>query len=155
MLGLKGPCYSCRWSSARITAFEASFARAECTERGAERNRPGKHPNAVPSVHSACDNLLVQAHVAVVGNGATTASALVQFMIGVVNSSGEARIAHIEDSVMASTRVTFGGPSVGSKPLEGPVPVCTMSRSFQPYGFPVAVRGIFIFCSCDAFLDPV
>ena len=97
----------------------------------------GKHPKVLPSTHSAIDICFVQAHAGAGAGEATAVAAVVQFMIGVVNIIGEARMAHIENSVMASSSVTFGGPSVGSNPLAGPVPVCSMSRSFQPYGCPV------------------
>jgi hypothetical protein len=73
----------------------------------------GKHPNVLPSTYAALDNCFVQAQ----GGLAVEADALlaaVQFMIGVVNISGEARMAHIENSVIDSSRVTFGTPSVGS-----------------------------------------
>ena len=97
---------------------------------------PEPHPNVFPSTHSAFDdNCLVQAQLdAAADTGAESWGAgggsmverspslavlllfatAVQFMIGVVNINGDARIAHIENSVIDSSRVTFGGPSVGS-----------------------------------------
>ena len=73
----------------------------------------GKHPKVFPSTHSAFDVCFVQAHVGGGAGGALTAAA-VQFMMGVVNMRGEARMAHIENSVTDSSSVTFGGPRVGS-----------------------------------------
>eukprot|EP01052_Picozoa_sp_SAG31_P028285 SAG31_NODE_2719_length_5189_cov_4.394029_4_plen_129_part_00 len=101
----------------------------------------GKQPKVFPSTHSASDNLLVQEQDSAEALGKTVSPA-VQFIIGVVNSNGEARIAHIENSVIDSSSVTFGGPSVLSYPDAGPVPVCNISRSFHPYGTPVASLGI-------------
>ena len=74
----------------------------------------GSHPKVSPSMHGALDACFVQEHD---GAGCATsgdAAVVVQFMIGVVNISGEARMAHIENSVTDSSKVTFGGPSVGS-----------------------------------------
>ena len=86
----------------------------------------GKHPKVFPSTHAAFDSCLVHEQ-ACGGTAAVVASAAtVQFMIGVVNRSGEARMAHIENSVMDSSSVTFGGPNVGSNPDAGPVPVCSI-----------------------------
>ena len=86
----------------------------------------GKHPNVFPSTHSVFfDNCLVHAQEdggdsscsdgAAARTSAMVADAeaftAVQFMIGVVKSIGEAKIAHIENSVIDSSNVTFGGPS--------------------------------------------
>ena len=126
----------------------------------------GKQPNVLPSTHAAfVERRFVQAHVddnddVSADRGATApataaaaasspvavlvavAGAAVQFIIGVVKSRGEASIAHIENSVMDSSSVTFGGPRVGSKPEAGPVPVCSMSRSFhlRPHSTEAAAR---------------
>ena len=92
----------------------------------------GKQPNVLPSTHSAFDTCFVHEQDAEGdgGDGGDNTSTpllggvlLLQFMIGVVNMRGEARMAHIENSVIDSSSVTFGGPSVGSNPDAGPVPV--------------------------------
>lgn len=93
----------------------------------------GRHPNVLPSTQSALDSRLV--HAQGLEGGAATGGVLaaaVQFMIGVVKSIGDARMAHIENSVTDSSIVTLGGPRVGSKPDAGPVPVWSISMSFQP-----------------------
>lgn len=91
----------------------------------------GRHPNVLPSTHAACDSCFVHEHDVDGGEDdddddddtAPLSAAVVQFIIGVVNMRGDARMAHIENSVIDSSSVTLGGPSVGSYPEAGPVPV--------------------------------
>mmetsp|Transcript_144730 Transcript_144730/g.351487 ORF Transcript_144730/g.351487 Transcript_144730/m.351487 type:complete len:235 (-) Transcript_144730:98-802(-) len=97
-----------------------------------------KHPKVSPSVHAASECCFVSD----TEHGPLGPGAAVHFMMGVVTTSGDAAIAHMLNSVRYSVSVMFASlpfPCAAWSPL----PVCSMSISFQPQALPVYCAGIF------------